>query len=158
MRAAFPESTHVTLLYARSTTRRSNQSAMEFGWSTWVLRLSTPTRGRRDAGRTGACRVGGTAESSPLKRFGMRRMRVGQRGLHVAHIGLRTARTSGCSRENRDCYPRVHVLVIQWLEFHTGLEPRLQYEECGQGASNHVPLPVLRIFFLRAFLLLPRLA
>src|SRR2546427_11685008 len=36
MRAAFPESTHVALLYARSTTRRSNQSAMEFGWSTWV--------------------------------------------------------------------------------------------------------------------------
>src|SRR5207244_3064945 len=141
MRAAFPESTHVTLLYARSTTRRSNQSAMEFGWSTWVLRLSTPTRGRRDAGRTGACRAGGTAESSPLKRFGMRRMRVGQRGLHIAHIGLRTARTSGCSRENRD-------------EFHTGLEPRLQYEECGQGASNHVPWRVLRIFFLRDFLLL----
>src|SRR5207302_6999877 len=36
MRAAFPESTHVALLYARSTTRRSNQSAMEFGWSTWA--------------------------------------------------------------------------------------------------------------------------
>src|SRR5439155_25330 len=48
--------------------------------------------------------------------------------------------------------------VIQWLEFHTGLEPRLQYEECGQGASNHVPWRVLRIFFLRDFLLLSRLA
>src|SRR5438046_122339 len=36
MRAAFPESTHVALLYARSTTRRPNQSAMEFGLSTWV--------------------------------------------------------------------------------------------------------------------------
>src|SRR5438132_5784846 len=46
--------------------------------------------------------------------------------------------------------------VIQWLEFHTGLEPRLQYEECGQGASNHVPWRVLRIFFLRDFLLLDR--
>src|SRR5207247_9073268 len=109
MRASYPESTHVALLYARSTTRRSNQSAMEFGWSTWVLRLSTPTRGRRDAGRTGACRAGGTAESSPLKRFGMRRMRVGQRGLNMAHIGLGRGRTTGGSGEKGDGNPRFKV-------------------------------------------------